>query len=55
MEITSPRSSARHYNKAGLLAELASRTAREPGQDVAEALRQIGFISRARLERRLRA
>ncbi|OUL98385.1 2-oxo-4-hydroxy-4-carboxy-5-ureidoimidazoline decarboxylase [Variovorax sp. JS1663] len=46
---------ARHYTKAGILAELASRTAREPGQDLAEALRQIGFITRARLERRLAA
>ncbi|WP_076998094.1 2-oxo-4-hydroxy-4-carboxy-5-ureidoimidazoline decarboxylase [Variovorax sp. KK3] len=46
---------ARHYTKPGIFAELASRGAREPGQDLGEALRQIGFISRMRLERRLAA
>jgi 2-oxo-4-hydroxy-4-carboxy-5-ureidoimidazoline decarboxylase len=45
----------RHYTKTGLFAELASRTRREPGQDLAEALRQIGFITRLRLDRRLDA
>jgi len=44
---------ARHYTKAGIFAELASRSAREPGQELAEALRQIGFITRMRLERRV--
>ena len=45
----------RHYTRAGIFAELASRTAREPGQELAEALRQIGFITRMRLERRVGA
>lgn len=45
----------RHYTRAGIFAELASRTAREPAQELAEALRQIGFITRMRLDRRVRA
>lgn len=43
----------RHYTRAGIFAELASRSARSPDQELDEALRQIGFISRARLERRI--
>ncbi|MEQ6433815.1 2-oxo-4-hydroxy-4-carboxy-5-ureidoimidazoline decarboxylase [Comamonas sp. w2-DMI] len=45
----------RHYTRAGLFAELASRTERGTEQEFAEALRQIGFISRLRLSQRVRA
>ena len=45
----------RHYTRAGLFAELASRTARGTEQEFAEALRQIGFISRLRLAQRVSA
>lgn len=43
----------RHYTCAGLFAELASRTERGTEQEFAEALRQIGFISRLRLSQRV--
>lgn len=45
----------RHYTRVGLFAELASRTERGTEQEFAEALRQIGFISRLRLSQRVRA
>lgn len=45
----------RHYTRAGLFAELASRTARGTEEEFAEALRQIGFISRLRLAQRCAA
>ncbi len=45
----------RHYTRAGLFAELASRTERETEQEFAEALRQIGFISGLRLAQRVAA
>ncbi|MBB6577079.1 2-oxo-4-hydroxy-4-carboxy-5-ureidoimidazoline decarboxylase [Comamonas odontotermitis] len=44
----------RHYTRMGLFAELASRTERDTEQEFAEALRQIGFISRLRLAQRVR-
>ena len=43
----------RHYTRAGLFAELASRVERGTEQEFAEALRQIGFISRLRLSQRV--
>ncbi|WP_120966491.1 MULTISPECIES: 2-oxo-4-hydroxy-4-carboxy-5-ureidoimidazoline decarboxylase [unclassified Comamonas] len=43
----------RHYTRAGLFAELASRTDRATEAEFAEALRQIGFISRLRLAQRV--
>lgn len=45
----------RHYTRAGLFAELASRTERGTEQEFAEALRQIGFISGLRLAQRVAA
>lgn len=45
----------RHYTRAGLFAELASRTGRETEVEFAEALRQVGFISGLRLAQRVRA
>ena len=45
----------RHYTRAGLFAELASRAERGTEQEFAEALRQIGFISRLRLAQRVSA
>ena len=45
----------RHYTRTGLFAELASRLARDTEQELAEALRQIGFISRLRLSQRVSA
>lgn len=44
----------RHYTPAGLFAELAFRTERDTEQEWAEALRQIGLISRLRLAQRVR-
>lgn len=43
----------RHYTRAGLFAELTSRTERDTEQEFAEALRQISFISRLRLSQRV--
>ena len=45
----------RHYTRLGLFAELASRAERDTEQEFAEALRQIGFISRLRLSQRVGA
>lgn len=45
----------RHYTRAGLFAELVSRTERDTEDEFAEALRQIGFISRFRLLQRVSA
>ncbi len=43
----------RHYTRAGIFAELASRSARDPVQELDEAMRQIGFITGLRLAARL--
>lgn len=45
----------RHYTRAGIFAELASRTARDPAQELDEAMRQIGFITGLRLTARFNA
>jgi 2-oxo-4-hydroxy-4-carboxy-5-ureidoimidazoline decarboxylase len=45
----------RHYTRAGLFAELASRTERDTETELAEALRQVGFISGLRLAQRVGA
>ena len=45
----------RHYTRAGIFAEFESRTSREPAQELAEALRQVGFITRLRLAARVSA
>jgi 2-oxo-4-hydroxy-4-carboxy-5-ureidoimidazoline decarboxylase len=45
----------RHYTRAGIFAELASRSAREPSEELAEAMRQIGFITGLRLVARVNA
>jgi len=45
----------RHYTRAGLFAELASRSARDPAQELDEAMRQVGFITGLRLAKRLSA
>lgn len=45
----------RHYTRAGIFAELASRAARDPAQELDEAMRQVGFITGLRLAARLSA
>lgn len=44
----------RHYTKLGIFAEFEARLARDSEAELAEALRQIGHISRYRLEALLR-
>ena len=41
---------ARHYTKLGILAELERRTKRPTGAEMEEALAQVAFIARLRLE-----
>lgn len=43
----------RHYTRTGLFAELSSRSERDTDQEMAEALRQIGFITGLRLQQRV--
>lgn len=43
----------RHYTRTGLFAELNSRSERGTDNELAEALRQIGFITGLRLQQRV--
>ena len=45
----------RHYTKKGIFAELERRFARSTAQEFDEAMQQIAFITRGRLDLRLRA